>query len=146
MRDTKGKFITEKEPEMKNKSIAEQMKGVASKSATILYKKLPDDMIMITGFENFLTPNQLIEKYGKTIAMLYCGYPNHIYLIHSDVPNKSDYLKSVANGVESEPIQVNSLWSKKGFCTIVSHVRKCGGLLHDIIVAVRDGEVKRIKI
>jgi hypothetical protein len=132
------------------KKITEELKGkLASKPATILYKKLPDDMILITGFENFLTPNQLIEKYGSTVGGMYCGYPNHVYLIHSDIPKQGDYLnlKSVVNWEEkSQRIQVNSLWSKKGFSTIIAHVKKCGGLLHEIIAAVNGGEVKRITI
>ena len=41
---------------------------------------------------------------------------------------------------------IGSFHNKEVFSKIIAHVKKCGGLLHDIIQAVEKGEVKQIRI
>ncbi|MFH1146830.1 MAG: hypothetical protein V1736_03900 [Pseudomonadota bacterium] len=109
------------------------------KSATILYKKLPDDMILITGFEGFLNIDEILDKYGRTIAIAYNAYPSHM----TGFPNMISLV-----GIQSNlsTIVIGQIHCKGAFSTIVAHVKKCGALLHDIIQACDKGEVKRIKI
>jgi hypothetical protein len=120
-----------------SKVLEEQAK---SKPATILYKKLPDDMILITGFENFMGLDDIFDKYGRHIATLYDQYENHIFC-HNDV--------LYIYGISLSCGGIVMIWqrlSKNEFSNLITHVKKCGGLLHDIILACNKGEVKRIEI
>jgi len=109
-----------------------------SKPATILYKKLPDDMILVTGFENFMDIEGVLDKYGRKIASTYTSYPYNI----SGVP-EIIFLVGLP-GIVS--VRIGYVCNKKVFSSIIAHVKKCGGLLHDIILVVNGGEVKRIEI
>jgi hypothetical protein len=121
------------------KKITEELKGkLASKPATILYKKLPDDMILITGFENFLDIEGILDKYGRKVASTYTAYPYNMSGVDVVI------FPVGLSGITS--IRTGYVCNKSGFSKIVSHVKKCGGLLHDIIQAVNSGEVKRITI
>jgi hypothetical protein len=106
--------------------------------ATILYKKLPDDMILITGFENFKSIDDILDQYGRVIAITYNDYPSHM---SGDV---SGILLYGNNGKSS--LRIGETCDKDEFSKIIAHVKKCGGLLHDIIQACDKGEVKRIEI
>jgi len=107
------------------------------KPAVILYKKLPDDMILITGFEGFLSLEEIFDKYGKVVAKTYVSFPYHMAGI-----TEALYLV----GLNGTPTTVGKVLSKDEFSRLVAHVKKCGGLLHDIILACDKGEVKRIEI
>lgn len=109
----------------------------ASKPATILYKKLPDNMILITGFENFLTADELFDKYGRPVAKAYLDYPYNMAASLGAV-----FLK----GASRSFVSVGEVISKNDFSAIITQVKKCGSLLHDIIAAVNDGQVKKITI
>jgi len=108
------------------------------KPATILYKKLPDDMILITGFENFLDVEAILDKYGRRVASTYTSYPYNMSGITEAI-----FLTGL-QGVASA--RIGYVCSKDTFSKLIAHVKKCGGLLHDIIQAVNGGEVKRIEI
>jgi len=109
-----------------------------SKPATILYKKLPDNMILITGFENFLTVDDIFDKYGRIITKAYIDFPYRMSGAHGAV---------FLFGLEHfSTIGIGQLFNKHDFSKLIAHVKKCGGLLHDIIQAVNSGEVKRITI
>jgi len=113
-------------------------KELASKPATILYKKLPDNMILITGFENFLTADELMDKYGRVIAKAYNDYPYHMTASLSAVFMEGlDRVSFIAAG---------QLFHKNDFTQIRNHINRCGSLLHDIIAAVNGGQEKRITI
>jgi hypothetical protein len=109
-----------------------------SKPATILYKKLPDNMILITGFENFLTMRGIQEKYGWDVISVYGGYPDYMMLGTECIHIYKDHSAST--------VPLNKIYNKKDFSSLIAHVKKCGSLLHDIIAAVNDGQVKRITI
>ena len=121
------------------KKIAEELKGkLASKLATILYNKLPDNMILITGFEGFLDMERILDNYGRKVASAYSSYPYNM-------SGSSEFIFPVGlSGISY--VRIGHVYNKKAFSDIVSHVKKCGGLLHDIIQAVNSGEVKRITI
>lgn len=108
------------------------------KPATILYKKLPDDMILITGFEDFLSLDEIFDKYGRIVAAAYSGYQNHMFGALGGV-----FLPGLGS---TASLMVGKLLHKQELSEIVAHVKKCGGLLHDIIQACDKGEVKRIEI
>jgi len=113
---------------------------LTGKPATILYKKLPDDMILITGFENFLNLDEIFDKYGRVIAKAYSDYSYHM---------TSSIGAVFLSGMEPKYIShvaIGQLFNKHDFSMLIAHVKKCGGLLHDIILAVNGGEVKRIEI
>jgi hypothetical protein len=110
------------------------------KPATILYKKLPDDMILITGFENFLSVVELEKKYGEVIADTYTKYPDKMVKVFDTFG-----VVRVHFGY-NDTVCIGDVFPKKAYCGFVQRVRKCGGLLHDIIQAVNGGEVKRIEI
>jgi len=111
---------------------------IHEKSATILYKKLPDNMILIVGFENFLTIDDIMNRYGMTVAKIYADFPCHMA--------GKDSVVSIFDSGSVKSIATNQIYRKSEFSKIVSDVKKCGGLLHDIIVVVNGGEVKRIQI
>src|SRR3990172_6970393 len=48
------------------------------KPATILYKKLPDNMILITGFENFKSIDNILDQHGRVVAITYNNYPSRM--------------------------------------------------------------------
>jgi hypothetical protein len=105
--------------------------------ATILYKKLPDDMILIMGFEGFLSLDEIFDKYGRVVAKAYFDYPYHMSGIVNSV---------FLSGFRMHIIAVGQLFSKAEFTDVRNHINKCGCLLHDVIQAVNDGDVKRIEI
>ena len=107
-------------------------------TATILYKKLPDDMILIAGFKGFMLMNDIIDKYGRIVAITYDNYPSRMT---GDV---NGILLYGNNGKSS--LRIGEVCEKVEFSKIIAHIKKCGSLLHDIIIAVSEGEVKRIQI
>ena len=107
------------------------------KPATILYKKLPDDMILITGFENFLSLDDIFDKYGRTVTKTYADYPYSMVGVSGAI---------VLVGFGSSSARIGELFGKQKFSSLIAHVKKCGSLLHDIIRAVNDGQVRRIEI
>lgn len=111
---------------------------VQNKPATILYKKLPDDMILITGFENFLSADELLDKYGRVIAKAYDNYPYHMTSAMGTV-----FMEGLT-GVSF--ITAGQIFSRDAFTQIRNHINKCGSLLHGIITAVNGGQEKRITI
>jgi len=100
----------------------------AGKPATILYKKLPDDMILITGFENFLSLDEILDKYGKRVAKAYSDYPHHM--------TGDTKVVALSGVLIHQSLVIGDLFDKAKFSQIIAHVKKCGGLLHDIIQAV----------
>lgn len=120
------------------RSHKKKVSNIIAKPATILYKKLPDDMILITGFENFLSIDDILDKYGRVVAITYNNYPSRI---------SGDEIGVVLYGNNGKSsLRVGETCEKVEFSKIIAHVKKCGGLLHDIIQAVNGGEVKRIQI
>ena len=120
------------------RSHKKKVSNIIGKPATILYKKLPDDMILITGFENFLSIDNILDKYGRVIATTYNNYPSRI---------SGDEIGVVLYGNNGKSsLRVGETCEKIEFSKIIAYVKKCGGLLHDIIQAVNGGEVKRIQI
>jgi hypothetical protein len=112
--------------------------------ATLLYKKLPDDMILITGFEGFLSLDELEKKYGKEIADTYFSYDNHMA---KEYYADGEIIINVETDDENRDIvRPGSVYEKVEFSKLIAHVKKCGGLLHDIIQVCNGGEVKRIEI
>ena len=108
------------------------------KPATILYKKLPDNMILITGFENFKSIDNILDQYGRVVAITYNNYPSRM---SGDV---NGLLLYGNNGKSS--LRIGEVCDKAEFSKIIAHVKRCGGLLHNIIQACDKGEVKRIEI
>jgi hypothetical protein len=108
------------------------------KPATILYKKLPDDMILIVGLEGFMSIDDILDKYGRIIAITYNNYPSRM---------SGDVIGIVLYGNNGKSsLRIGEVCDKAEFSKIIAHVKKCGGLLHDIIQAINGGEVKRIEI
>jgi hypothetical protein len=107
-------------------------------TATIFYKKLPDDMILITGFENFMSIDDILDKYGRVVAITYNNYPSRM---SGDVGGIILYGN---NGKSS--LRIGEVCRKDEFSKIISYVKKCGALLHEIIAAVNDGDVKEVRI
>jgi len=129
-----------------SKSIADNIRRsmsanvVATKDvpATILYKKLPADMILIVGFENFLTMDDILDKYGRVVTVTYNNYPVRM------VGDVGGIIVYGGNGKQS--LRIGEVLKKDEFSKTIAHIKKCGSLLHDIITAVNDEEVSRIKI
>lgn len=131
-----------------------------SKPATILYKKLPDNMILITGFENFLTADEVKAKYGEEVARIYFGYTTSMdkkFTEKGDINiqvGRKQFFTVTAITVEGPAklindchiVEVGDIYRKQDFSKLVGRVKKCGSLLHDIIAAVNNGPVKRITI
>jgi len=123
------------------KKITEELKGkLASKPATILYKKLPDDMILIVGFENFLNADEIEKKFGEVVSDTYMAYQENMVKVFD-----SFGVQRIHFGY-NDTFSIGMVMPKKSFSILVQRAKKCGGLLHDIIAAVNSGEVKRITI
>jgi len=78
---TNKKAITISKPyrsHHKAKTVPPVKSNQSTKPATILYKKLPDDMILIAGFENFLSLEEIKSKYGDAIMKVYFDFPCHM--------------------------------------------------------------------
>jgi hypothetical protein len=118
--------------------LVDSSSNIQPKPATILYKKLPDDMILITGFENFLSIDDILDRYGREIATVYATFSYQMSGIQSAI-----FLSGL---VGFGAIRTGQVYGNQDFSTIIAHVKKCGGLLHDIIRAVDGGEIKRIEI
>ena len=108
------------------------------KPATILYKNLPDNMILITGFENFLTLEEIMDKYGRVVMKAYADFPYHMSGITGAI-----FLAGLG---DANTIAISQIYSKIAFAKVISHIKKCGCLLHNIIAEVNKGQVKRIEI
>ena len=106
--------------------------------ATILYKKLPDDMILITGFENFKSIDDILDQYGRMVATVYAAFSYQVSGVQGAI-----FLTGLAG---FGAVRGGQVYSKHEFSKIIAHVKKCGCLLHDIIQAVERGEVKRAEI
>jgi len=124
--------------------------GGVGGSATIHYQKLPEGRMLIIGFENFLSMDDIKEKHGDIIHDAYFQYPYFMDLC-TDTDTGEKYLSLVhyGGGEDIESIQVVSkydIFTRKEFSKIVAHIKKCGQLLHDIIDARINGMVKSIKI
>jgi hypothetical protein len=82
--------------------------------------------------------DDILDRYGRVIAITYNNYPSRM---SGDV---SGILLYGHNGKAS--LRIGETCEKIEFSKIIAYVKKCGGLLHDIILAVNGGEVKRIEI
>lgn len=131
-----------------------------SKLATILYKKLPDNMILITGFENFLTADEVKAKFGEEVARIYFGYTSSMDKkftekggVNIQIGRKSFFMvtaievKGPAKLInDCHIVAMGDIYRKQDFSKLIGRVKKCGSLLHDIIAAVNGGQEKKITI
>jgi hypothetical protein len=119
-------------------------KGPAVIPATILYRRMPGDMILIVGFENFLSAEELKSKYGETITEIYLSYQNH--LERKSYTDGSIYIQ-ILEGMEAffDRLDIGDLLPRKVFSNIVADVKKAGSLLHEVILA-QGNDIRRIEI
>jgi len=121
----------------------------------ILFKELPNDRILVTGFENFLTVSQIKEKYGEIVTAAYFqgiavvrleGDSDQLIISrHQLIISRPGDALAVKQGWNNTAISINSNFDKKQFGEIIATIKKCVNMLHQIIIAV-NGPVKSIKI
>jgi hypothetical protein len=116
------------------------------KTATILYKHLPEKMILITGFRNFLTKVEMVEKFGSTVAIAYEAYPCHMFAhvrVRAILPEPFTYVEI---SDDEEDLEINMVLSNRDFGRLYSKVKKCGELLHKIRISLKENPIKALTI
>jgi hypothetical protein len=115
------------------------------KSTKIIYKKLPGNMVMIVGFKNFMSAGEIKNQCGDDVLM---AYRCKDYMVKSF--NESNGIPQLivpdGNGL-SKYLYIDDLLSDDEFSKIIASIKKCGNVLHELIVAFKtDSNVKEIKI
>jgi hypothetical protein len=108
-------------------------------TSSILYKKMPGDMILITGFRNILTSKEIESKYGKEIWNIY---------------QSSDFVVGRYNAEGTFGISVKDafhvfpgkVYQKKHFAGLVVTLKSAGKLLAGIVAACKNAEVKEVEL
>jgi hypothetical protein len=112
---------------------------VESNSSAILYKKMPGDMILITGFRNILTADEIEKKYGKDIFTIYMAGD----FVTGFYNGEGKFGISVGFGTRIYPGKV---YSKKDFAKLVVTLKSAGKLLAGIVAACKNSEVKEVEL
>lgn len=107
-------------------------------SPRVFYKVLPDHMILIARFSNFMTDEQIIQLYGADIQDAY-----------SRCPNSLSY--SVLNGVghlqgNTFHMTEGKVIERKTFDPIIKKLKLSGKILHELVDIMHSGPLKSIKI
>jgi hypothetical protein len=124
----------------------QKVMAVEKRTAAILYRKMPQDMIEIVDFEGIMTADELEKEYGEHISDLYLSYHDNM-LKRFNSHNCQQYLEIYSQGGRIQ-INIGQLMPKKDFSELVDKVRTCGSLLHQIVEALWSTEntVRKIKI
>jgi hypothetical protein len=108
--------------------------------SAILYKKMPGDMILITGFRGILTADEIEKKYGSQIASVYGANEFRVY---------GSYSCSGGFGVCLSPgahVYPGHVFQKKDFAKLVVSLKNAGKLLAGIVAACKNAEVKEVEL
>jgi len=115
-------------------------------STKIIYKKLPGNMVMIVGFKNFMTTKEIKNKYGDDVAKAYVVVSDDSMVMTFESDGSCALKVPLGDGLMSH-IHIGDFYSDDEFSKIVASVKKCGNVLHEIVVAFSiDSNVKEIKI
>lgn len=101
---------------------------VQSKAARVLFKELPEDKILITGFENFMIGEEIAAKYGETIRKQYFEYDTKVVKKVS-----LDGFFGLRRHLHT--YNVGDILDKKEFNQLIGSLKQAGKLLHDLVVA-----------
>jgi hypothetical protein len=125
---TKGTSFTKVDPWKKESS-----------TSAILYKKMPGDMILITGFRNILTADEIEKKYGKSVIRVY---------ERSDKAIVGRYNGSGEFGIFGPDARAfpGAVYFKKDFAKLVVTLKNAGKLLAGIVAACKNSEVKEVEL
>ena len=114
---------------------------VESNSSAILYKRMPADMILVTGFRNILTAEGIEKKYGKRTYDVYRRTPGHVYGMFRLEDGSFGIAGDVTGGVYPD-----RLYPKKDFAKLVVAVKSAGKLLAEIVAACKDAPVREVEL
>lgn len=96
--------------------------------AVVLFKELPEDKILITGFENFLTGEEIANKYGENIRKQYFKYGTMIL--------KKIFMDGFSGLlIHDQPYKIDDVLDKKEFNVLIGSLNYAGKLLHDLVKA-----------
>ena len=109
--------------------------------ACIHFKKMPDNMILITGFSGILTREELEKKYGEEIVSVYEQCLNHMFLRSSEGLRIFTENDDIPGGFGK-----GSVFNHKTFGEIVAGMKKCGTTLAAIVKTIDSGEIRTIRI
>jgi len=101
---------------------------VQSKAARVLFKELPEDKILITGFENFMIGEEITAKFGENIRDQYFEY-------NSKVTKKVSLEGFFQLRSCTTTYSVGDVLDKKEFNVLIGSLKQAGKLLHDLVVA-----------
>lgn len=110
----------------------------------VRYKKLPEDKVMITELSNFLSFDEILDKHGRVVASLYSGYSDNMVGVGSNAVKLSG--EKIQMGMMSTILMKGSVFSHIEFQRIIVSLKKCGDLLHKLVVAVKSGEIKEVRL
>jgi len=111
----------------------------------ILFKELPGDRILITGFENFFTERQVKDQFGKDAYNAYRTSASSVFRRFNDSTDSLSVIGVPEGSCRELFVHPGDIVLKKEFNSIYSTIKKCGNTLHQIILAV-NGPEKSIKI
>jgi len=110
-------------------------------TATISCLNMPGDMIVVTGFDNFLTIGELAVKYGNKISDIYLAHPD------SFVKRFNPFTGEGCVSIQGEEIEIGDVFDKKDFSKIISSIKMGGKALAEIIaICGNPSLVRKIKI
>ena len=110
-------------------------------SAKIQYMKIPNKLIKVVGFENFLTLEEIRDQKGADVALAY--RENKMFMYRKDVLGEAESI-CIAGTYANSHLLVGDILTEEEFKTWVNQVKKCGELLHEIVVSFDIPMIKTI--
>ena len=110
---------------------------------TILCQRMPEGMVIIKGFENFLTRKELEEKYGEDIVNIYFASPVHAEKIF--YASGQSRIEIEINEFRLIQISSGDVMTNKDFSKVCANIKKCGELLHKII-DFQNNPIREVKL
>lgn len=115
------------------------------KDPMIRFIDMPGKKVMVIDLINFLTEEQMTAKYDEDTTKVYKGADSFVFLMYRPDGRKYLVLSSLIPEVPM-CIDIGDCYDRKLFGKIISEIKKCGKLLHDIAEAMDKNPVKAIVI
>ena len=116
-----------------------------SSTSAILYKKMPGDMILITGFRNILTADEIEKQYGGDVYRVYERSHKYVFGRYNGSGQFGIVLGQGMENVNSHYFP-DAVYPKKDFAKLVVTLKSAGKLLAEIVAACKNAEVKEVEL
>ena len=113
---------------------------------TILCQRMPEGMVIIKGFKNFLTRKEIEAKYGKDVTNIYFASPFNVEkTFEKDGEIGIELFADGGNSDESGVMNIGDVFTGKDFSKVCANIKKCGELLHKII-DFQNNPIREVKL